>query len=69
MHFEFIEMFLANDVQNIKWVNVLENLCPGSLENVIIRKDPCRFDKDVGMRHCVILYMTRLPGAVPQQLF
>ena len=36
MHYEFIETFSSNLVQNIKWVNVLENACPGHLENIII---------------------------------
>ena len=40
MHFEFIEIYLATFVQNIKFVNVLGNLCPGHLENAIICKDP-----------------------------
>ena len=40
MHFEFIEIYLATFVQNMKFVNVLGNLCPGHLENAIICKDP-----------------------------
>ena len=43
MHLRFIETFLANCVQYIKIVNVLENSFPVLMENVIVCKKNLQF--------------------------
>ena len=53
MNFGFIIRFLSNVVQNIKWVNVLKNLRPGHLDNIIISPDPCHLmvGKEINIAH------------------